>query len=153
MIAPFAVVVVSALWAVWYCVTTPRSTPETLVIPDPTAPWEFVFLFSLYGVPTAYLSLVFFLPLYYLLRRLHLISYSTIIAAGLLVCIPAAIFFGRSSYDFDRILVFLLPYGAAVSASFLWISKRLPNRCGPSDGSGKGSSDSCSQPGVSNGGR
>ena len=127
LIAPWAVVVVSALWSVWYCATSPRSTPQTLVFPDPTAPWEFVFLFSLYGVPTAYLCLVFFLPLYYILRHFRLISYWTIIAVGLLVCLPAALFYGRTSYDFPRILVFLLPYGAAVSACFLWITKRTPN--------------------------
>jgi len=159
MIAPWAVVVVAALWSVWYCATTPRSTPQTLVFPDPTAPWEFVFLFSLYGVPTAYLSLVFFLPLYYLLRRFHLISYWTIIAVGLLVCIPAALIYGR--YDFPRILFFLLPYGAAVSAFFLWITKRTPNKgaaanrrpAGQSDGSDNSVSDCCSRPGVSGGGR
>ena len=127
MIAPWAVVLVSVLWAVWYSATAPHSTPDTLVFPDPTKPWEFVFLFSLYGVPTAYLSLVFFLPLYYVLRRLRLISYWTIIAVGLLACIPAALFYGRSGYDFPRILLFLLPYGAAVSACFLRITKGTPN--------------------------
>lgn len=90
--APWATVVVSAIWAGWYGATTPRFTPENLVYPDPDAPWEYVFLFSIYGIPTAYLSLVFFLTIYSILCQIRLISYRTIIAAGLLVCVPAALF-------------------------------------------------------------
>ena len=61
-IAPWGVVVVSLLWAIWYHATSPGSTPELVVFPDKI--WEFVLLYSLYGVPTAYLSLIWFLPLY-----------------------------------------------------------------------------------------
>jgi hypothetical protein len=132
LIAPWATVLVSAIWAVWYSATTPRSTPESLVFPDPAAPWEFVFLYSIYGIPTAYLSLVFFLPIYSILCHLRLISYRTIIAVGLLVCVPAALFYGRSAGDdFRRILLFLLPYGAAVSACFLWITKQTQEHVTP----------------------
>src|ERR1700690_1399669 len=94
-IAPWTVPIVSALWAVWYYATSPRSTPQTLVFPDPTKPWEFVLLFSFYGIPTAYLSLVFFVPLYYVARRFKLVSYWSMIAAGLFACFPAALFYGR----------------------------------------------------------
>src|SRR2546422_397995 len=112
--APWAVVIVSSLWSIWFYATSPRSTPQNPVFPDPDKPSEFVLLFSLYGIPTAYLSLIVFLPLYYVARHFSVVSYLSILAAGLLTCLPAAVFYGRG-YGFIRILVFLLPYGAAVA--------------------------------------
>jgi hypothetical protein len=137
MIAPWAVVIVSSLGAIWHYATSPRSTPETLVFPDPGKPWEFVLLFSFYGIPTAYLSLIVFLPFYYMAARLNVVSYWTMIAAGLVTCLPAALFYGRPQYVFARTLVFLLPFGAAVAVCFLWIIRRgaepgaAPSRCPP----------------------
>lgn len=133
-IAPWAVVIVSSIWAVWYYATSPRSTPGDYVFPDPTAPWEFVALFSLYGIPTAYLSLGFFLPLYFLARHFKVVSYLTMIAAGLLTCLPAALFYGRPDHVFVRILVFLLPFGAAIGMCFHWIMKRCGEPCAPPNG-------------------
>jgi hypothetical protein len=121
--APLAVVPTSAAWAVWYYATSPRSTPDALVFPDPDKPWEFVLLFSMYGMFTAYLSLPIFVSLYYGIRHFSFISYPAMIVAGLFTCIPAAFFYGRS-HDFARILVFLLPFGAAVAALFLWMMRR-----------------------------
>jgi hypothetical protein len=123
-IAPWAVVIVSSAWAVWYFATSPRSTPQNLVFPDPDKPWEFVLLFSIYGIPTAYLSLIVFLPLYYVARHFGAVSYWSIVAAGLLTCLPAALFYGRPSYVFARTLIFLLPFGAVVAICFLWFIRR-----------------------------
>ncbi len=125
LIAPWATVVVHALRAVWYSATTPRSTPENLVYPNPNAPWEFVFLYLIHGIPTAYSRLVFFLPIYSILCQPGLISYRTIIAVGLPACVPAALSHGRSSgNDFRRILLFLLSCRAALPGCFLWITKQ-----------------------------
>jgi hypothetical protein len=82
-------------------------------------------LVSANGIPTAYLSLVVFLPLYYLARHLKVVSYSSMISAGLLTCLPAALFYGQPGYVFARTLIFFLPFGAAVAASFLWIMRRI----------------------------
>ena len=121
--APLAVVPITMVWAVWYYATSPRSTPEMMVFPDPDAPWEFVAIFSMYGVPTAYVSLAVFLPLYFLTRRLTPASYPVVMALGLVTCFPAALFYGHGA--FVRILIFLLPYGAAVAALFLWMLRRI----------------------------
>ena len=125
--APWTVIIVSSLWAIWYFFTSPRSSPENLVFPDPDKPWEFVFLFSMYGVPTAYLSLAVFLPLYLLAHRAKGASYPVVIGLGLLSCLPAAWFYGRPDYVFVRTLVFLMPYGAVAAVYFLWIVRRRGN--------------------------
>ena len=120
--APWAVVIVSLLWGVWHYATSPRSTPENLVYPDKL--WEFLLLYSVYGIPTAYLSLIVFLPLYYVARHFGAVSYPTVAAAGLLTCLPAALIYGQPSYLFTSTLIFLLPFGAAVATFFLWIVRR-----------------------------
>ena len=122
--APWAVVIVTALWAIWYFATSPGSTPHNLVFPNPDKPWEFMLLFSIYGIPTAYLSLILFLPLYYIARHFRAVSYWSIAAAGLLTCVPAALFYGRPAHMFTRMLLFLLPFGLGVAICFFWIVKR-----------------------------
>ena len=131
--APWTVVVVSSLWAIWYFVTSPRSTPENLVFPDPDKPWEFVLLFSMYGVPTAYVSLAVFLPLYLLARRVKAASYPVVIGLGLLTSLPAAWFYGRPDYVLVRTLVFLMPYGVVAALCFHWIVRRRANVDGEQD--------------------
>lgn len=120
--APLAVVPITVVWAIWYYATSTRSTPERMVFPDPDAPWEFVAIVSLYGVPTAYVSLAIFLPLYFLTLRFTTASYLVVMTLGLVTCFPAALFYGHGG--FMRILVFLLPYGTAVAALFLWMLRR-----------------------------
>ena len=132
--APWTVVIIASLWAIWYFATTPRSTPDNLVFPNPDKPWEFVLLFSIYGIPTAYLSLIVFLPLYFLARHFGVFSYWTLAAAGLLTCLPAALFYGRPSYTFTRILMFLLPFGVGVASCFWWIVKRRAEPGAPPNG-------------------
>ena len=132
--APWSVVVVSSLWAIWYFLTSTRSTPENLVFPDPDKPWEFVFLFSMYGVPTAYLSLAVFLPLYFLADRTKAASYPVVIGLGLLSSLPAAGFYGRPDYVFLRTLGFLMPYGVVAALCFLWIVRRRANGSGEQGG-------------------
>jgi uncharacterized membrane protein YhaH (DUF805 family) len=124
--APWSVIAVSVLWAVWHFFTSARSTPETVVFPDPDKPWQYVMLFSMYGVPTAYVSLAIFLPLYLMARRLHAASFPVVIALGILTCLPAAWFFGRTEYAFTRTLLFLVPYGVAAALCFHWIVRRGP---------------------------
>ena len=117
-LAPWTVVAVSAVWALWEFSSPARAALQGV------RPWEFILLFSIYGVPTAYVSLVLFLPLYYLARHLGFASYATMVAAGLLTCLPAALFYGRPYYRLVHSLVFLLPFGAAVATGFLWIVRR-----------------------------
>ncbi len=124
--APLAVVPISVVRAVWYFATSPRSTSEMMVFPDPDAPWEFVALFSMYGVPTAYVSLAIFLPLYFLTRRITVVSYPVVMVLGLVTCFPASLFYGHGGLV--RTLIFLLPYGAAVAALFLWMVRRRSNQ-------------------------
>ena len=123
VLAPWSVVVVCVVWSLWNLVASIGHPPQPNVFPDPKQPWEFVLIFSLYGVPTAYLSLVIFLPIYFLLRHFTVASYWTVILAGLLTCLPSAFFYGV----FARTLFFLLPFGAAVALSFLWIVRRGTN--------------------------
>ena len=129
VIAPWAVVGVASLWSAWYFFTATRSTPEHLVFPDPDRPWEFVLLFSMYGVPTAYLTLLVLLPLYVVARHFGVVSYLTMGGAGLIMCVPAALYYGRPSYVFWTTLTFLLPFGIAVGICFLWIIRRGSGRC------------------------
>jgi hypothetical protein len=121
-IAPWVVIVASLLWGIWYCASSPRSTSEIVVFPDTI--WEFVLVYSICGVPTAYLSLIVFLPLYYAVHHFGFVSYWTVAVAGLLTCLPAALLYGWPSYAFVGTLVFLLPFGAAVAMCFLWILRQ-----------------------------
>ncbi len=132
--APWAVVIITLLWAVWYFSTSPRSTPHDLVFPNPDKPWEFVLLFSIYGIPTAYLSLIVFLPFYYIARHFGAVSYWTAAAAGVLTCLPAALFYGLPAHMFLRILLFLLPFGVGVAICFLWIVRRRAEPSAPPNG-------------------
>ena len=102
----------------------PLPAPEiTLIWPHPFRPWESVLLYSFYGVPTAYVSMVLIgLPFYFFARKLNLLSYSAAILAAVLACLPAAAFFGRS-YHFWSMFGFLLLFGVPLSVVFAWIMK------------------------------
>ena len=118
-LAPLMVVVVCATWALWEF-----STPERAARQGVRA-WEYILIYCMYGIPTAYISLIVFLPAYYLVRHFRVASYWTMLAAGLVTCVPAALFYARPYYHhFVRILVFLLPFGATIAMSFLWIVRR-----------------------------
>jgi len=117
-VAPWVVVVVCAAWALWEFSNPGRTALQGM------RPWEFILLYSIYGIPTAYISLAVFLPMYYLARHFRIASYWNMLAAGLVTCVPAALFYGRPYYVFVRTLLFLLPFGAAVAVCFLWIVRR-----------------------------
>ena len=121
LVTPWIVVPVTGLFAAWYFISwigKPLPDPGvTLIWPHPFKPWETVFLYSLYGVPTAYLSLLLIgLPCYFIARRLALLSFATAICAALLACVPAAAFFGRY-YNFWSTYLFLLCFGVPLSVT------------------------------------
>ena len=127
-LAPWVVVVVAAAWSLYY------STPQQ-ASPGRPKEWEFVFCFTIYGVPTAYLSLVFGVPVYYLLRHYGLATYWTMSVAGLVLSLPAVLFFGLGGWGTLHMLIFLPPFGLAVALFFLWLVKpRLKKDAEPSTG-------------------
>lgn len=118
----------TALYSVWYLATwlgRPLPDPSvTLVSPHPFKPWESIFLYSMYGIPTAYISLLLIgLPCYFVAKKLHLLSYAAAILAAVLACIPAAVFFGRSG-SFWSMFVFLLLFGIPLALVFTWIMQK-----------------------------
>jgi hypothetical protein len=126
-ITPWVVIPVTALYSLWYLATwlgKPLLDPSgTLIWPHPFKPWESIFLYSLYGIPTAYVSLLLIgLPCYFVARKLNLLSFVSAILAAVLACIPAAVIFGRS-YNFWSMFVFLLLFGIPLAVVFTWIMK------------------------------
>ena len=134
-LAPLAVILVNTGFSAYLLIESlfePPPSPNTLVWPDPQKPWEFVFLFSLYGVPTAYLTLpIIWYPLYSLMRKIKKVNCMSIILLAVACSIPAIVFFGRP-HSFCGIAVFLIPHGLAVSFAFLWLSGlKLTNQAEP----------------------
>ncbi len=124
---PWVVVPITVIYSLWYLATwldKPLPDPGVrLIWPHPFKPWESIFLYSLYGIPTAYISLVLIgLPCYFVARKLNLFSFSAAILTAVLACIPAAAFFG-SSYNFWSMFGFLLLFGVPLSVVFTQIMK------------------------------
>jgi hypothetical protein len=122
LVTPWVVVPVTALYSLWYLVSwlgKPLPSPDvTLIFPHPFKPWESIFLYSLYGVPAAYVSLLLIgLPCYFVARRLNRLSFTTTMLAAILTCIPAAAFFGKGS-NFWSMYGFLLLFGIPLSVAF-----------------------------------
>lgn len=127
LITPWVVIPGTVLYSLWYLATSlgePLPDPSiTLIWPHPFKPWESIFLYSLYGVPTAYASLLLIgLPCYFVARKLNLLSFAAAILAAVLACIPAAVIFGRSG-NFWSMFVFLLLFGVPLAVVFTWIMK------------------------------
>lgn len=130
LVTPWGVVPVAALYSLWYFATwlgKPLPDPAvTLIWPHPFKPWESILLFSMYGVPTAYVSmLVIGLPCYFLAKKFNVFSLTSAILAAVVACIPAAAIYGRS-YHFWSIFGFLLLFGIPMAIIFTWILKK-PN--------------------------
>jgi len=126
LVTPWIVVPVTGIFAAWYYISwIGKSLPDpgvTLMWPHPFKPWETVFLYSLYGVPTAYLSLLFIgLPCYFIARKLGLLSFTTAICVGIIACIPAAALFGQY-YNFWPTFLLLLCFGIPLSVTFALIA-------------------------------
>jgi len=131
LITPWVVVPVMALYSLWYMATwLGKSLPDpavTLLWPHPFKPWETIFLFSLYGVPTAYVALLLIgLPCYFFAKCAGYLSYTAAIFTAVLTCIPAAAVYG-GVYDFWRIFGFLLFSGVPMAIIFAWILNK-PNK-------------------------
>ena len=130
LITPWAVIPVTALYSIWYLITwlgKPLPDPAvTLIWPHPFKPWESIFLYSMYGVPTAYVALIFIgLPCYFFAKGVGYLSYTAAILTAVLACIPAAALYGGSDH-FWRIFGFLLFFGVPMAIIFTWILNR-PN--------------------------
>jgi hypothetical protein len=134
-VVPWTVIVVSFLVQLVSYALAPKTPPPagTLVWPDPRKPVEWVqvaILFCVYGIPTAYVSLLVFVPIYYIVRHVHAVSYLTMLAAGGVTCLPAALFFGGPRGllgSFAAAMTTLLPFGVVAAACFLWIIRRAGN--------------------------
>lgn len=127
LITPWVVMPVAALYSLWYLLSwigKPLPDPSvSLIWPHPFRPWESIFLYSLYGVPTAYLSLLAVgLPCYFIARKLNKLGYSTAIFAAVLACIPAAAFYG-GAYSFWVVYRFLILFGVPLALAFTWMVK------------------------------
>ena len=134
LVTPWVVVPVTAVYSLWYLATwlnKPLPDPGvTLIWPHPFKPWESIFLYSVYGVPTAYASLILIgVPCYLVAKKFNLFSFSAAIVAAVLACIPAAAFFG-TSHRFWPMFGFLLLFGVPLSVVFTWIMKDKAERGG-----------------------
>ena len=131
LVTPWVVVPVTILYSLGLLVAQrgkPLPPPDvTVLFPNPLKPWESIFLYSLYGVPTAYLSLLLIgIPCYLVARKFKLLSLTSAILVAILGCIPAAVFFGRS-YDFWSSFWptygFLLLFGIPMAVAFTLMMK------------------------------
>jgi hypothetical protein len=112
-LCPLSVVVVSLGYALLYTVT-PHSKNHSPFL-------EIVGLYSLYGVPMAYLCLaVVGLPNYLLARRLQFLSYITAVLTALIACALGADLMALGGYfsSFARAFFFLIPYGLCIALLF-----------------------------------
>ena len=128
LITPWVAVPVSALYSLWHLVSwlgKPLPDPAiTMISPNPFKPWEAILLYSLYGVPTAYVSLlVIGLPCYFFAKKLNALSFLAVIFAAVAACIPAAILYG-GSYHFWPMFGLLLTFGVPMAITFAWILKK-----------------------------
>lgn len=147
LVAPWSVIAVSTIYALYRMAQwIGKDLPDpgiTLIWPDPFKPWEYVALFSLYGIPTAYvLLLVVGLPFYFIAQKLDLLSYVSAVSASILACFPAAFFYGRG-YDFTRTFLFLIPYAITISTVFYAFTKEKtgqPNQVEASEGNRRSAS-------------
>ena len=100
----------------------PPPLPNTMVFPDPTKPFEFVMLFSIYGIPTALITLaIFWLPCFLALRKRGKSSPAAVFLLSVILSLPALLVF--QAFRAGPFLVsFLLMHGLAVGFGFVWLS-------------------------------
>jgi hypothetical protein len=132
LIAPWVVLPVTAVYAAGRLISwlgKPLPDPSvTMLFPHPFKPWETICLYSLYGVPTAYASLLLVgLPAYLVAEKRNQVSVPAALLASVLACIPAALFFG-GFHNFWQMLGFLLLNGVPIALVFLWLARRDPER-------------------------
>ena len=134
-VAPLAIVLVNLAVSIFFLIKSfleAPTPPGTLVFPDPQRPWEFILLFSLYGIPAAYITLcVIWYPAYCLIRRMNKVNALSIVLLAIACSLPAILLFG-SPHSYLGMAVFLTPHGLAVSLAFLWVSNlKLTNGAEP----------------------
>jgi len=135
LVTPWVVVPVTILFALWHLIAwigKPLPDPGVVMIwPHPFKPWETVLLYSVYGVPTAYISLLIIgLPCYFIAKKMRLLSLATAVCAARLACIPAAAFYGRD-YHFWSTYWFLICFGVPLAVTFGLIIKEKAEPCDP----------------------
>ena len=129
MITPWMVVPISVLFSLYYlCTWIGKPLPDpavTLLWPHPFKPWESVMLYSLYGVPTAYVVMLFVgIPCYLLARKAGILSIKLALCVGVMACIPAALVYSYGTiHVFWPILLFLLLYGLSLALTFAWLMR------------------------------
>jgi hypothetical protein len=104
----------------------PRPSPNTLVYPDPMQPLSYfcdtVLLFSIYGVPTAFLTLVvLWFPSYLLLRRHGWAKPLPLLMLSMVLSIPAVVVFRTIRWG-PVVTAFMFLDGIAVGFAFIGIS-------------------------------
>jgi hypothetical protein len=97
--------------------------PEnTLRFPNPERPWEFVFLFSIYGIPTAIITLVtLWFPLCLVLKKAKILNIYSEIILSVILSIPAMFIF--QIYNSILGVLFMAAHGIGTGRAFMWISK------------------------------
>ena len=127
LLAPWSVVLVNIAFSLLFLGHSLLEGPKpsgTLAFPNPHKPWEFVFLFSLYGLPTAYITLLlFFLPVYSFARKLKIHENWTVLLAAIICSIPSIVLWGDGR-RFWNLAAFLIPHGIAVSFTYIWILRK-----------------------------
>ena len=123
LVSPLLVIPISVLYSIYYSLTwIGKDRPSnTLMFPDPFRPWESVLLFSLYGVPIAYICMTIIgLPCYFCLRKLKSYKYISCCITAILACIPVAVLYG-GSHSFFKFYTFLLLFGIPISLLFTFL--------------------------------
>jgi hypothetical protein len=103
----------------------------TLVFPNPNAPWEFVLLFSLYGIPTALVTLALvWLPVRFLLTKMKVWNLTVELITSIIFSIPVMILFDIGKNPF--MISFLAIHGIITARLFglieTYIKKNEPNK-------------------------
>jgi hypothetical protein len=129
LLAPLFTVLTNLVMAVpLYLVdrSQPRPPPGTLVYPDPMHPLSYtcdtVLLFSIYGVPTAFLTLVvLWFPSYLLLRRHGWAKPFPLLMLSMALSVPAVFVFRTVRWG-PVVTAFMFLHGIAVGLAFIGIS-------------------------------
>jgi hypothetical protein len=129
LLAPLLVILVNALMALVFFLiarTEPPPPPGHAVYPDPTNPvsyfFDVIFIFSIFGVPAALLTLVLlWIPAFFLLRKIGLATVPAALLLCVILSIPVILFFDAVTHGW-LFIAFMFLHGIAVGLGFLWIS-------------------------------
>ena len=101
--------------------------PKVLRFPDPKQPLQYVLLYSMYGVPSAFTSLTLLaLPLYAVSKKI-LNNHLFLLIFPFLLPLPASYIFG-GNYSFTSVYSFILPHAFVATIMLSYLVKKDLNQ-------------------------